>query len=165
MVHAKYVFVCSVKTVSWRPARNTRVLAAYRSQRIGAITGRTTGAGSGSVMTGGAMHTRRYQGSSCVSAPAGPQTVGSGCLAQADVSDPRSNPLGPLVFLFTGDSVSAMQPPRERIPRCSDSIPACPEGERPFALLACPLLHESHEASSDAFALTASRDVDVIHLE
>jgi len=33
------------------------VLAAYRSQRIGAITGRTTEAAPGSDMTGAAMHT------------------------------------------------------------------------------------------------------------
>src|SRR5207247_7451462 len=57
MVHAKYVSVCSGKTVSCRPARNTKVLAAYRSQRIGAITGRTTEAAPGSDMTGAAMHT------------------------------------------------------------------------------------------------------------
>src|SRR5256712_11077248 len=46
IVHAKYVAVWSVKTVSWKPARNTSALAAYRSQRIGAINGRTPGGAS-----------------------------------------------------------------------------------------------------------------------
>src|SRR2546422_7293274 len=43
--HAKYVSVCSVKTVSCKPARKTRTLAAYRSHRIGVINGRTLGEG------------------------------------------------------------------------------------------------------------------------
>src|SRR3989442_2000919 len=46
LVNAKYVAVWSVKTVSWKPARNTSALAAYRSHRIGAINGRTPGGAS-----------------------------------------------------------------------------------------------------------------------
>src|SRR5207245_6009958 len=52
IVHAKYVAVWSVKTVSWKPARNTSALAAYRSQRIGAINGRTPGGASKVDMPG-----------------------------------------------------------------------------------------------------------------
>src|SRR5206468_2029763 len=52
IVHAKNVAVCSVKTVSWRPARNTSALAAYRSHRIGAISGRTPGGASNVDMPG-----------------------------------------------------------------------------------------------------------------
>src|SRR2546425_5976868 len=39
--HAKYVSVWSVKTVSWKPARNTRTLAAYRRYRIMVVSRRT----------------------------------------------------------------------------------------------------------------------------
>src|SRR2546427_11175700 len=52
IVHAKYIPVCSVKTVSWRPARNTSALAAYRSHRIGTINGRTPGGASNVDMPG-----------------------------------------------------------------------------------------------------------------
>src|SRR5437867_11218533 len=43
--HAKYVAVCSENTVSWRPARKTRTLAAERSNRIQLASGRTPGPG------------------------------------------------------------------------------------------------------------------------
>src|SRR2546426_12187232 len=48
--HAKYVSVCSVKTVSWKPARKTRTLAAYRRYRIRVVSGRTPMPGSEPVM-------------------------------------------------------------------------------------------------------------------
>src|SRR5437016_10094068 len=164
IVHAKYVSVCSVKTVSCRPARNTRVLAAYRSQRIGAITGRTTEAAPGSDMTGAAMQTaaikllrhsmeREFENPVC-----------SEVLAHPDFSDPRSNPLGPFVFLFARDRVPARLPPRERLPRCSGGIAARPERHRTFAEAPCPLLHESHEVGANPPALELSRDVDVDQL-
>src|SRR5881409_389519 len=52
IVHAKNMAVCSVKNVSWRPARNTSALAAYRSHRIGTINGRTPGGASNVEMPG-----------------------------------------------------------------------------------------------------------------
>src|SRR2546427_12650300 len=45
--HAKYVAVCSENTVSWKPARKTRRLAAYSRYRIHFVSGRTPTAGSG----------------------------------------------------------------------------------------------------------------------
>src|SRR5437867_13351548 len=49
IVHAKNVAVCSLKTVSWRPARKTRTLAAYRSHRIHLVGGRLLRVGPGSA--------------------------------------------------------------------------------------------------------------------
>src|SRR5881628_496983 len=49
IVHAKNVAVSSEKTVSWKPARKTKRLAAYRSRRIHLVSRRTLGAGPGSV--------------------------------------------------------------------------------------------------------------------
>ena len=47
IVHAKYVAVCSENTVSWKPARKTRTLAAYRSHFIMFVSGRMLGDGPG----------------------------------------------------------------------------------------------------------------------
>ncbi|TLZ56724.1 MAG: hypothetical protein E6K17_03880 [Methanobacteriota archaeon] len=48
--HAKYAAVCSENTVSWKPARKTRRLAAYRRYRIHFVSGRRPGAGDGTTM-------------------------------------------------------------------------------------------------------------------
>src|SRR5438876_634953 len=165
MVHAKYVSVCSGKTVSCKPARNTKVLAAYRSQRIGAITGRTPGAGSSTDITRAAMHSAaiRLLLSSSVLREFG-RRPSSEVLAHPDFSDPRSNPLGPFVFLFARDRVPARLPPRERLPRCSGGIAARPERHRMFTESPRPLLHESHEVGANPPALELSRDFDVDQL-
>src|SRR5437016_6616242 len=55
MVQAKYVSVCSVSRLSCRPARKTRVLAAYRSHRIGAMTGRICDEGPALAIAGGSL--------------------------------------------------------------------------------------------------------------
>src|SRR2546425_5952129 len=58
-VQAKYVAVCSENTVSWRPARKTRRLAAYRRYRIHGVSGRTTVVVADSIMAGAEPGKRR----------------------------------------------------------------------------------------------------------
>src|SRR5207302_9707168 len=86
-------------------------------------------------------------------------------LAHPDFSDPRSNPLGPFVFLFARDRVPARLPPRERLPRCSGGIAARPERHRTFAEALRPLLHESYEVGANPPALELSSDVELHHVQ
>src|SRR3989442_8021443 len=81
IVHAKYVAVWSVKTVSWKPARNTSALAAYRSHRIGAINGRTPGGASNIDMPGPHAGNRSSHKNHAAGQVAGFSVTRSACLA------------------------------------------------------------------------------------
>src|SRR5712692_10971724 len=78
-------------------------------------------------------------------------------LLHPNLASTRSDRSGPLVLFFAGDVVAARQPPRQRPPRNSGSVPARPQRHGALALTAGPLLHESNHAGANPSALTLAR--------
>src|SRR6184192_3905541 len=149
IVQAKYVSVCSVSRLSCRPARKTRELAAYRSHRIGAMTGRTSDAGPGPAIGEGSLRTYFTL-----------QEV----LAHPNFAGPGSDSPRPLVLLFVRDAVFEVLPQREGFPCDPTGVPARPErdGRLPFST-GSPL-DEPNEGGADAASLQVPGDVDVDQL-
>src|SRR5436190_1921253 len=103
MVHAKYESVCSVSRLSCRPARKTRVLAAYRSQRIGRINDRTVGTDASSAMPDRGDAKPSFEDSSQITG-----RFAKGLLAllerflHPNVPDARTDQMSPIVFFLAG---------------------------------------------------------------
>src|SRR5438309_5672142 len=103
MVQAKYVSVCSVSRLSCRPARKTRVLAAYRSHRIGRINDRTPGTDASSAMPDRGDAKPSYEDSSQITG-----RFAKGLIAllerflHPNVPDARTDQTSPIAFFLAG---------------------------------------------------------------